>query len=232
MDLYRVESGGTHRVDLHSAGSATALSPKSFLVAVCLHEENKDLAGLIGPLGHSVPLDEHIRDAGALHHPSYFESASGYDMVVFRGLTNDASALTQKAGVMRAPIAIDTVPTTFFVYENLLVIVRSKDYQALDRALGKYLAGPANGQRHPQSTEELALKLLNELVDNFLALRQPLAAQPLATGTHQSQETFSQLVHPARDARPVSSPRRVMRRAARCHAGVERRASGPFKYAP
>jgi magnesium transporter len=177
MDLYRVEPGGTHRVELDSAGAATALSSRSFLVAVCLHEEHKSLADFIGPLGHCVPLDEHLRDAGALHHPSYFESASGYDMVVFRGLSNDASALSPKGNALRTPIAIDTVPTTLFVYDSLLVVVRAKDYLALDRALSKYLAGPANGQRHPQSTEELALKLLNELVDNFLALRQPLAAQ-------------------------------------------------------
>jgi magnesium transporter len=189
MDLYRVEPQGIHRLDTQLAAHTApiALDPKSFFVAVCLHEETKSLADLIVPLGHTAPLDEHIRDASALHHPSYFESARDYDMVVFRGLTADAASLAPKPSALRTPISIDTVPTTLFVYDNLLVVARAKDYVALDRALAKYLGAAPNGQRHPQSSEELALKVLNELVDNFLALRQPLAAQL----THWQQELIN-----------------------------------------
>ena len=77
MELYLIEPNQTHRLDATEALAVHSADPKAkgFFVLVCMHEESRDWIGTAAHLGHIVPLDEHLRDAAALHHPSYFESA-------------------------------------------------------------------------------------------------------------------------------------------------------------
>lgn len=147
--------------------------------------------------------DLHIQDAVNLQHPSYFDSTSEYDMLVFRKLVPGAGpplaeTINGKSPRHRHLHGIATQPITFFLFERALVTVRnvsSKTVESLQARLldvrSPFLVGSeistainveateANSvhidkQRRPLSPNELALRLLNGMVDRYLELRQPL----------------------------------------------------------
>lgn len=165
-------------------------------------------------------LDLHLTDATNAAHPSYFDTTNAYDMVIFRKLTFETSRAIAEAepqeataGTVKAPAAdtaarprrhppgflpalakIDTQPVTFFVFDTVLVTVRSGQSRTVDQVRQRLLelcqgprpqAAPArgNGQallhgvRPPSRPEDLMLRLLNAMVDRYLELRAPLTRQ-------------------------------------------------------
>ncbi|NUT14899.1 MAG: magnesium transporter CorA family protein [Cupriavidus sp.] len=167
-------------------------------------------------------LDLHLADATNAAHPSYFDTTHAYDMVIFRKLTFETSraiaeaepqdaagaAGSQKAvasetaartkrypaGFLPALAKIDTQPVTFFMFDTVLVTVRSGPSRTIDQVRQRLLelcqaprpqAAPArgNGQsllhgiRPPSRPEDLMLRLLNAMVDRYLELRAPLTRQ-------------------------------------------------------
>jgi Mg2+ and Co2+ transporter CorA len=145
--------------------------------------------------GGARVFDLHLRDAVNLQHPSFFDSTSDYDMLVFRKLAlgesqplSEIEAPRGARGRRRRLQEIATRPVTFFVFDRLLVTVRSAPSRTIDqvrqrllefRARAAQKGGSAvNGEaplaRLPQRPEELMLRLLNGMVDRYLELRQPL----------------------------------------------------------
>ncbi|AQV95873.1 magnesium transporter [Cupriavidus necator] len=165
-------------------------------------------------------LDLHLADATNAAHPSYFDTTNAYDMVIFRKLTFETSRAIAEAepqeataGTVKAPAAdtaarprrhppgflpalakIDTQPVTFFVFDTVLVTVRSGQSRTVDQVRQRLLelcqaprpqATPTrgNGQpllhgvRPPGRPEDLMLRLLNAMVDRYLELRAPLTRQ-------------------------------------------------------
>jgi Mg2+ and Co2+ transporter CorA len=163
-------------------------------------------------------LDLHLADAANAAHPSYFDTTNAYDMVIFRKLTFETSraiaeAEPQDAGAAKAPVAdaaarpkrhppgflpalakIDTQPVTFFMFDTVLVTVRSGPSRTIDQVRQRLLElcqaprpqatpGRGNGQpllhgiRPPSRPEDLMLRLLNAMVDRYLELRAPLTRQ-------------------------------------------------------
>ncbi len=139
-------------------------------------------------------FDLHLQDAGNLQHPSFFESTSAYDMLIFRKLTpGEDRALTPLADIDHLPEhkhrghrlqQIVTRPVTFFLFERLLVTVRNTDSRTIEQVRQRLLepkarSAPHNGAeaaptRLPQRPEDLLLRLVNGMVDRYLDLRQPL----------------------------------------------------------
>lgn len=139
-------------------------------------------------------FDLHLRDALNPQHPSFFDSTSDYDILVFRKLALGESqplAEIEDAGGARGRRRrlqeIATQPVTFFVFDRLLATVRNAPSRTIEqtrqrllevRARGAQGGGTApNGEAHPrlpQRPEELMLRLLNGMVDRYLELRQPL----------------------------------------------------------
>lgn len=139
-------------------------------------------------------FDLHLRDAVNLQHPSFFDSTSDYDMLVFRKLAlGESQPLTEieqprgARGRHRRLQEIATRPVTFFVFDRLLVTVRNAQSRTIDQVRHRLLefrtrtaqkGGTINGEAHlarlPQRPEELMLRLLNGMVDRYLELRQPL----------------------------------------------------------
>ncbi len=115
-------------------------------------------------------LDEHLADAENAKHPSYFDSTRDYEMVVFRGL-----AMPHEVDPSQ-PIRIRTQPTVFFVFPRCLVTVRPADSRQVP-ALRHRLLDATRSQRLPTSPEELMLRILNGMVDQYLELREPLTRQ-------------------------------------------------------
>ncbi len=137
-------------------------------------------------------FDLHLRDALNPQHPSFFDATSDYDVLVFRKLAGGEShplAEIEEPGGARGRRRrlqeIATQPVTFFVFDRLLVTVRSAPSRTIEQTRQRLLeararegggAGP-NGThppRLPQRPEELMLRLLSGMVDRYLELRQPL----------------------------------------------------------
>ncbi|MBX6318146.1 magnesium transporter CorA family protein [Pigmentiphaga sp.] len=138
--------------------------------------------------------DLHLQDAVNPAHPSYFENTLTYEMVVFRRIVADPPSDAPAPGGRKPAIPLmanlRTRPVAFFVLPQALISVRhgaSTTCEAMKRRLAEQ-----RGERLPegrverlQSTigpltrplsgpAELMLRLLNGMVDKYLALRQPL----------------------------------------------------------
>jgi Mg2+ and Co2+ transporter CorA len=143
--------------------------------------------------------DPHLTDVVNLAHPSYFDSTNDYAMLVFRklALNNPAPKLHTKTsddtsgqadnGLRRkippALTQLATVPVTFLLMDHALVTVHSANSRTIEAARARLLEyrersdGNGHGPRLPASPEDLMLRLLNAMVDQYLELRQPLTAQ-------------------------------------------------------
>jgi magnesium transporter len=145
--------------------------------------------------------DPHLTDVVNLAHPSYFDSTNDYAMLVFRKLalnlagaapvakTADGATDTGQAdnGLRRkippALTQLATVPVTFLLMDHALVTVHPANSRTIEAARVRLLEyrerndGNGHGPRLPASPEDLMLRLLNAMVDQYLELRQPLTAQ-------------------------------------------------------
>lgn len=149
--------------------------------------------------------DPHLTDAMNPAHPSYFDSTQDYAMVVFRKLAlhgkppasaasalappNEESAMraTKQSDALHRPPhsfnKIATQPVTFLLLGRTLVTVHAAGSRTIEMARQRLLEyrqrtdGNGHGSRLPTSPEDLMLRLLNAMVDQYLELRQPLTAQ-------------------------------------------------------
>jgi magnesium transporter len=136
----------------------------------------------VGQLRHIVPamtgielLEEHLQDAGNRNHPSFFDNTSHYEMIVFRGLAIFPGSIEVRDGAKNNPIAIKTRPSTFFLVPGALITVRASDSRTFVRLRDRMLHAQENGARIPRTPEELLLRILNDMVDRYLDLREPLS---------------------------------------------------------
>lgn len=183
-------------------GVPSELGTQGFHWAALTHEEFTanpiQLRDIVATLTGTTIFDLHLEDAANLQHPSYFESTSEYEMLVFRKLApgSDRSVLplteldegTPDAKRGRRLQEIVTMPVTFFIFDRLLVTVHNAQSRTIDLVQNRLLdfrarlnprAAPESGDgalmtRLPQRPEELLLRLLNGMVDRYLELRQPL----------------------------------------------------------
>lgn len=130
--------------------------------------------------------DLHLSDAINLAHPSYFDATQDYALMVFRKLALDADKSDAGQAKRRIPPALsklDTKPVTFLLMDNALVTVHTAQSRTIDAMRSRLLdvrnkrEGATYANRPPATAEELMLRLLNAMVDQYLDLRQPLTAQ-------------------------------------------------------
>lgn len=134
--------------------------------------------------------DPHLTDACNLNHPSYFDSTQDYGMVVFRKLSlsqdnNGAKAKGAENKRKMPPVIarLATQPVTLLLMDHALVTVHDRHSRTIDAARTRLLDykfkpdGSSHASRPPASPEELMLRLLNAMVDQYLDLRQPLTTQ-------------------------------------------------------
>ena len=129
--------------------------------------------------------DPHLTDATNLSHPSYFDSTNDYALVVFRKLALEAEGTPDADQPRKIPPALTklaTKPVTFLLLDRALITVHAAHSRTIDTARARLLESKnkrdgVHAFRPPASAEELMLRLLNAMVDQYLALRQPLTAQ-------------------------------------------------------
>jgi len=149
-------------------------------------------------------LDLHVSDLLNAQLPSRFDFTSQYDLLVFRRL---AAGATESAATGSQPLnhlptrggppilrRIDTSPVGFAVLDRLLLTVHPDDHQLRDAYAGRLLAASsadhaanaATGAPDSRSTgargvpanpADLMLRIVNQMVDAYLALRRDLSQQ-------------------------------------------------------
>lgn len=115
--------------------------------------------------------DFHLTDILNAQHPSYFDLTHDYEFLIFRKLlARDETTVTLD------PAALSTEPVIFIITKTALITVRdaaSTTFDVLQQRLLQKTESPRSG-RLPSSTLDLTLRILNALVDKYLALRSPL----------------------------------------------------------
>ena len=139
-------------------------------------------------------VDLHISDLINKQLPSHYDYTSQYDLLVFRRLVagstgtlplNAPKAEGTPPRLSGPPILrrIDTSPVGFAVFDNVLLSVHPDDCTVRDAYADKLLqATPAAesraaGARQPTSPADLMLRIVNSMVDGYLALRRELTQQ-------------------------------------------------------
>lgn len=132
-------------------------------------------------------VDLHVSDLLNHQLPSHFDDTSWYDLMVFRRLAAGAGSEVlfvddhhgTLASARQALDAIDTSPVGFAVFDRVLVTVHPADCAVRD-FFAQRLTALASGQeqrgatRLPSSPADLMLRMVNHMVDSYLALRRLL----------------------------------------------------------
>ena len=148
----------------------------------------------------SVPLvDLHISDLLNNQLPSHFDYTSQYDLLVFRrlaaghsetDLSHPGQVLTQPTRRGGPPVLrrIDTSPVGFAVFDRVLLTVHPDDCAVREFFAQRLLTLPTGGgsgsARIPSGPADLMLRIVNHMVDGYLALRRLLTRQ-LGTLQHE-----------------------------------------------
>jgi magnesium transporter len=146
-------------------------------------------------LGGSVLLDVHVQDLQNAAHPSHYDYTSIYDRIVFRRLatpqetsqeiaqqeTADAQ-LGKKTSPILRPIGSKAVG--FAVFDRLLITMHERGCYTAKNFVQRYLSDTQNmasnmsaRNRMPNSPADLALRMINVMVDSYLDLRKELTTQ-------------------------------------------------------
>ncbi len=190
MNIYQI---GEHQVTLVSEVPCS-VSETGFLWIDATHDEvAHDPELWRNAIEHATDTriyDLHIQDAINQKHPSYFDSTQDYALVIFRKLAfgSDLSALdsthhSEKRKIPPALSKLMTQPVTFLLTAHALITIHAANSRTIEATRTRLLEykhrpdGSAQHHRPPTSPAELALRLLNAMVDQYLDLRQPLTAQ-------------------------------------------------------
>ena len=112
---------------------------------------------------YGLAIDElHLIDILNPQHPSFFDLTNDYEILIFRKLRSTTSDLS-------------TTPVAFIMTDNLLITVRDADsptFASIHQRLTQQ--EPSQKKRQPTSPVDLALRILNAMIDKYLELRIPL----------------------------------------------------------
>ena len=220
------------------------LPPQGFVWIACTRREfevmQAHIQATLQRLCGTQLVDLHVSDLLNNQLPSHYDYTSQYDMLVFRrlaaghtetDLTQPGEPLHQPAKRSGPPVLkrIDTSPVGFAVFDRVLLTVHPAGCTVLEAYALKLLNATtsearANGVKLPASPADLMLRIVNQMVDGYLALRREL--------TRQMDHWQSELLKPGSrfsnwnsvlDARLAAAPaRRDLRRPARRAAGLDR----------
>ena len=173
-------------------GLPAALPAVGFLWIACTRREFELQAAeiqdrLLRWTGGSL-IDLHQSDLLNNQLPSHFDYTSKYDLLVFRRLAaspgSESLFVDDSHGTMasarKALAAIDTSPLGFAVFERVLLTVHPADCQVLDFFVARLTQQAGHGEarngplRLPPSPDDLMLRMVNHMVDSYMALRRLL----------------------------------------------------------
>ena len=175
----------------------TELPPQGFVWIACARQEFEAMlaplqATLQGLCGTQL-VDLHVSDLLNSQLPSHYDYTSQYDTLVFRRLApGQLEAVPSHPGkpphqpVKRGgpPVLkrIDTSPVGFAVFDRVLLTVHPAGCTVREAYALKLLNATSpeardNGVKLPSSSADLMLRIVNQMVDGYLALRRELTRQ-------------------------------------------------------
>ncbi len=135
-------------------------------------------------------VDLHVSDLLNAQLPSHFDYTSCYDLLVFRRLaaigdapgTGSRSTDTVPSGPPVALTRIDTSPVGFAVFDRVLLTVHPADCQVREYFANRLqhqtpASDTRNSARMPPNAADMALRMVNFMVDSYLELRRLLTKQ-------------------------------------------------------
>jgi len=175
----------------------TGIPAQGFVWIACARREFEVLQAQIQATLQTLcgtPLvDLHVLDLLNNQLPSHYDYTSQYDILVFRRLAAGLSEtdMAQPGEVLHQSLKrggppvlkrIDTSPVGFAVFDNLLLTVHPTDCAVRDAYALKLLNATsaesrASGVKLPASPADLMLRVVNTMVDGYLALRRELTRQ-------------------------------------------------------
>lgn len=188
MDIFHITHSHVSRISDPSAEIPT----HGFLWLDVTHDEvAADTVGWRDAVQRATGIqiyDPHLSDAVNLAHPSYFDSTQDYAMVVFRKLALNGGTdepepveTDKKRKIPPALTKLATKPVTFLLMDRALVTVHAVNSRTIDATRNRLLEPRSKRDggtaRPPSSPEELMLRLVNAMVDQYLELRHPLTSQ-------------------------------------------------------
>jgi Mg2+ and Co2+ transporter CorA len=135
-------------------------------------------------------FEPHAVDLLNVQLPSHYDYTSWYDILVFRRLAagggSEAMFVDETTGTLatarKALASIDTSPVGFALFDRVLLTVHPTDCQVRDYFANR-LKDQVQGSegraivRLPTSPADLMLRMVNHMVDSYLALRRLLTRQ-------------------------------------------------------
>ena len=126
----------------------------------------------------------HIRDILNLEHPCVFDAMEDYDLLIFRKLiTPDDQIIMSDQAVEKheSVFGLSTTPISFMMSPDVLMTVREQGNKAIENYVARIeticnraIADQNKPRKLPTTPIDLALRLLNSMVDGYLDLRIPL----------------------------------------------------------
>jgi magnesium transporter len=175
----------------------TELPAQGFIWIACARREFEVTLAQIQPtlqlLCGTQLVDLHVSDLLNNQLPSHYDYTSQYDMLVFRRLAAGQSEtdLAQPGEPLHQPIKrsgppvlkrIDTSPVGFAVFDRVLLTIHPagctvREAYALKLLNATSSEARANGVKLPAGPADLMLRIVNLMVDGYLALRRELTRQ-------------------------------------------------------
>ena len=207
MRIFTIQSTGANEEDSLAALLEAGLPATGMVWLSCTRAELETqlphIQAALQQLCGQALLDLHVSDLLNKQLPSHYDFTSQYDLMVFRRLaTRSHSAPSdQPAGSTAAPSKggppilrrIDTSPVGFAVFDRVLLTVHPDDCAVREAYASKLMHTTgadqrSAGSRFPGSPADLMLRIINLMVDGYLALRREM--------THQLDHWQSELLNP------------------------------------
>ena len=126
----------------------------------------------------------HLRDILNLEHPCAFDTLEDYDLLIFRKLITPDDQIkldTQATEKHERVFGLATTPISFMLTPQVLITVReqgNKEVESYIQRMETVLSRPIEEHNKPRKLPatplDLTLRLLNNMVDDYLDLRVPL----------------------------------------------------------
>jgi len=197
MRIFDIQSDGVQESDSLQSLQARGLGARGFVWIAC---ERSEFETCLAPLQATLQdlcglklLDLHVTDLLNAQLPSHYDYTSEYDILVFRRLaagqlgsdSEPTEPATSHMGKRSGPPIlrrIDTSPVGFAVMDQVLLTVHPSNCAVRDGYAAKLSQSPsaksrAAGAHLPTGPADLMLRVVNHMVDGYLALRRELTRQ-------------------------------------------------------
>lgn len=135
-----------------------------------------------------IHLNEyHIRDILNIEHPCAFDAMEDYDLLIFRKLITPDDQIDSGEDALEQHdrvFGLASSPVSFIITSQALITIHEKGNHAFESYLArifnimnKSLEEQNKPRKLPTTPLDLALRLLNSMIDGYLDLRNPLSCR-------------------------------------------------------